>query len=177
MSEQNWKPLFRTHTSTVTRVLRSPAFVHARERSGMIMSSAPELRRLAEQVEALDYVNAPLAAVVDRVAAAVRFLRSTADRLESMPAEAQSAQGLEPPAEGPAVLAASVAARERLVIAALDYLITRDDLVPDVRPGGYLDDVLALTWVFGVAAHELAPYLGDDPDDGAIASGDGLLDS
>ncbi len=31
MSDENWKPLFRASTSTVTKVLRSPAFLHSRE--------------------------------------------------------------------------------------------------------------------------------------------------
>ncbi len=62
--------------------------------------------------------------------------------------------------------AASVAARQRLVVASLHYLITPDDLVPDFRAGGYIDDALLLTWVFGAAVNELAPYLVDDPDAG-----------
>lgn len=164
MSEQNWKPLFRAHASTVTRVLRSPAFRHARERSGATMSSAQELRTLAEQVEALDYEDAPLSAVADRVAAAVRFLRTTAECLDRPPAGAEDAHLVAAPTDAPAALGAGDAARERLVIAALHYLVTRDDLVPDFRPGGYLDDVLALTWVFGVAAKELAPFLADGPE-------------
>ena len=62
--------------------------------------------------------------------------------------------------------AASVAARQRLVVAGLHYLITPDDLVPDFRAGGYLDDVLLLSWVFGAAVNELAPHLADDSDIG-----------
>jgi hypothetical protein len=30
--------------------------------------------------------------------------------------------------------------------------------------GGYLDDVLMLSWVFGAAAAELEPYLEDDTE-------------
>ena len=59
---------------------------------------------------------------------------------------------------------ASQAARERLIVAALDYLITPVDLVPDFRVGGYIDDVLLLSWVFGVAATELEPFLEEDLD-------------
>jgi uncharacterized membrane protein YkvA (DUF1232 family) len=49
-------------------------------------------------------------------------------------------------------------------VATLHYLITPDDLVPDFRAGGYIDDVLLLSWVFGAAVNELAPYLPNDPD-------------
>lgn len=52
-------------------------------------------------------------------------------------------------------------ARERLLVAGLHYLVTPDDLVPDFRPGGYVDDVLLLSWVFGAAVSELEPYLDD----------------
>ncbi len=147
MSEQSWKPMFRTPASTVTRVLRSPAFLHARERSADLLESPDELRALADQVESLNHVEAPLSAVADRVAAAVCFLRARADRIEPQPAPS-----------------AGSAARERLLAASLVYLVTPDDLVPDFRAGGYLDDVLLLTWVFGAAVTELAPYLTEDPD-------------
>lgn len=40
----------------------------------------------------------------------------------------------------------------------MHYLVTPLDLVPDFRPGGYLDDVLPIAWVCGAAVHELAPY-------------------
>jgi uncharacterized membrane protein YkvA (DUF1232 family) len=149
MSEQSWKPLFRNPTSTVTKVLRSPAFLHSRERAGALVESPEELRTLADRVEALDHANAPLSAVADRVFGAVRFLRSTADRLDG---------GTRPPPPA--------AARERLLVASLLYLVTPDDLVPDFRPGGYIDDVLLLTWVFGVAVSELEPHLAVDPEPG-----------
>jgi uncharacterized membrane protein YkvA (DUF1232 family) len=65
--------------------------------------------------------------------------------------------------------AAASLARERLIIAALHYLITPVDLVPDFRPGGYIDDVLLLSWVFGAAVNELEPFL--DEDTGGPESG------
>lgn len=145
MTEQSWTPLFRTPTLTVTRVLRSPAFLRARERAAATIDSAPELRALVEAVERLDHASPPLSAVADRVTAAVRLLRATADHLD----------------EG--VATAPNAARERLLVAGLHYLVTPDDLVPDFRPGGYLDDVLLLTWVFGAAVNELSPYLSETP--------------
>ena len=143
MTEQSWTPLFRTPSSTITKVLRSPAFLHARERAAVTIDSAAELRELAEATERLGFVDAPLSAVADRVAAAVRFLRATADGLDD------------------GVRTAPNAARERLLVAGLHYLVTPDDLVPDFRPGGYIDDVLLLSWVFGAAVKELEPYLDD----------------
>jgi hypothetical protein len=166
MSEQNWKPLLRTPTSTLTKVVRSPAFLHARERAASIIESPVELRALADLVQALDQANAPLSAVADRVSAAVRFLRTTADRLERDRSGATSGQAVAPRPESHMSPAASVAARQRLVVAGLHYLITADDLVPDFRAGGYLDDVLLLSWVFGAAVNELAPHLVDDSDAG-----------
>jgi uncharacterized membrane protein YkvA (DUF1232 family) len=149
MSEQSWRPLFRNPTSTVTKVLRSPAFLHSRERATALIESPDELRSLADRVEVLDHANAPLSAVADRVFGAVRFLRSVADRLDG---------GTPPSPPG--------AARERLLVASLLYLVTPDDLVPDFRPGGYIDDVLLLTWVFGVAVIELEPHLAADAEPG-----------
>jgi uncharacterized membrane protein YkvA (DUF1232 family) len=148
MTEPSWKPLFRTPASTVTKVLRSPAFLHARQQAAVTIDDAVALRSLAVLVECLDHGSPPLSALADRVAAAVHFLRSVADELDS----AQR------------VPVAGVAARERLLVASLHYLVTPDDLVPDFRPGGYIDDVLLLTWVFGATVNELSPHLADDPE-------------
>lgn len=158
MSEQSWKPLFRTPTSTLTRVLRSSAFLHSRARAAAILESPSELRSLADLVQALDYTDAPLSTVADRVAAGVRFLRSTADRHETDPEGGPRTDTVGKPPEERSPTA-SIAARERLVVASLHYLITPDDVVPDFRAGGYVDDVLLLTWVSGVAVNELARFL------------------
>jgi hypothetical protein len=170
MSDQNWKPLFRSSTSTITRVLRSPAFLHSRERSAVIAEHPTELRALADVVETLDHASAPLAVVADRVVAAVRFLRARAERLDAAAAapETDSPERADHQT-GPAP-SAGVATRERLLIASLHYLVTPVDLVPDFRPGGYIDDVVLLAWVFGVATNELTPYLTADPDSGEGAS-------
>ncbi|MBA2640607.1 MAG: DUF1232 domain-containing protein [Nocardioidaceae bacterium] len=146
MDQPSWKPLFRTPRSTVTKVLRSQSFGASRERAAMIMDDPTALRTLAERVETLEHHNAPLAGIADRVAAAVRLLRAVADDVES----------------GTSQPAAADAARIRLIVAGLHYLITPVDVVPDFRPGGYIDDVLLLTWIFGVAVQELEPQL-DDP--------------
>ena len=168
MSEPQWTPVSRAPASTLTKVLRSPAFFHSREAAASIIESPAELHSLAAQVEALDCNAAPLCTIADRVAAAVRFLRATADRLGSGSAGTPDAGPGEPLA-GRAGSTAGDAARERLVVASLHYLITPDDLVPDFRPGGYLDDVLLLSWVFGAASIELAPHQdhSGDPDDAA----------
>jgi hypothetical protein len=165
MIEENWKPIFRTPRSTVTKVLRSHAFLHSRERSAAIVDSAEDLRALADKVETLDHGSPPLAAVADRIVAAVRFLRDRADRLDDA---AEPADGRAGPATGGSSHApsASVATRERLLVAGLHYLVTPVDLVPDFQAGGYTDDVFLLAWVFGVASTELTPYLGDDAEDG-----------
>ena len=83
MSDQRLEAAVSFATSTVTRVLRSPAFLHSRERSGAIAESPSELRALADSVETLDHANAALAVVADRVVAAVRFLRARADGLDA----------------------------------------------------------------------------------------------
>lgn len=155
MTEQSWKPLFRSPRATITKVLRSPAFADSRHRAAAIITDAAALRALADRVESLDKTRMPLSTIADRVGAAVLFLRARADRLDS-------AEG--GPAGADVHAGAAVEARERLVVAALHYLVTPVDLVPDFRVGGYLDDVLLLGWVFGTAAAELDPFLPDEPD-------------
>jgi len=169
MTDENWKPLFRASTSTVTKVLRSHAFLHSRELSADIAENPHKLRALADSVGMLDHRNPPLAVLADRVAAAVRFLRASAEELEAKGSARHSGStAAEPLTEHSP--SAGVAARERLLIASLHYLVTPVDLVPDFRPGGYIDDVVLLAWVFGVATSELSPYLSEDPDDLQAAS-------
>lgn len=160
MAELSWTPLFRTAAATVTKVLRSPAFLESRSRAGHIVDDPAALLRLAERVESIDHVNAPVSAVSDRLAAAVSFVRAMADRLDAAASPGGAGSPAQSDAEAPV---AARAARERLIVAALHYLITPDDLVPDFRPGGYIDDVLLLSWVFGAAVSELEPYLDENP--------------
>ncbi len=168
MTDESWKPRFRAATSTITKVLRSPAFLHSRERSAAIAEDPDKLRALADSIERLDHLNAPLAVVADRLVAAVRFLHARAKDLKTADAARDSGStAVELPER---LTSAGVATRERLLVASLDYLVTPVDLVPDFRPGGYIDDVVLLAWVFGVATNELAPYLPDDPDDVEPAS-------
>lgn len=162
MTEQDWKPLFRTPKSTVTRVLKSPAFNASRERAAVIIDDPAALRRVADAVETLDHANAPLSAIADRVAAAVRYLRAAADRLDREAEPPRGGRSARPRSDPQPSSAAGQAARERLIVAALHYLITPVDLVPDFRVGGYIDDVLLLSWVFGAAANELEPFLDEE---------------
>jgi hypothetical protein len=169
MTEQSWKPLFRTPKSTVTKILRSPAFAGSRERAASMLDDPAALLALANAVESLDHANAPLSAIADRVAAAVRFLRAVANRpadgaVVASDAPALGRRPVEPPSGKDMTSPASQAARERLIVAALDYLVTPVDLVPDFLVGGYIDDVLLLSWVFGVAATELDPFLDEGYD-------------
>lgn len=170
MTEQNWKPLFRVPTSTVTKILGSHAFLHSRERSALIVESSEELRALADLVEMLDHASPPLAAVADRVAGAVRFLRARADRLDDAAAPTGDSPDLAE-SQDAGDPRAGVATRERLLVAGLHYLVTPDDLVPDFRAGGYIDDLILLAWVFGVATNELTPYLDDEPEGGETSPG------
>lgn len=144
MTEPSWKPRFRAPQATVTKVLRSPSFSDSRACATEIIDDAVSLRELADVVEIIDNSDAPLSAIADRVAAAVGLLRARADLLDSGTA---------------APIVAGDAVRERLVVAALHYLVTPVDLVPDFKVGGYVDDVMLLGWVSGVAARELEPYL------------------
>ncbi len=150
MTEQGWTPLFRTAESTVTKVLKSPAFMDSRGRARVIIDDPIALKMLANSVERVDRNNAALSAIADRVAAAVGFLRAKADQLDTVAESSSDA--------GPSTVA-DTAARERLLVAALDYLITPVDLVPDFHAGGYIDDMLLLSWVFGAAANELEPFM------------------
>ena len=160
MSVPPWKPLSRGPQSTITDVLRSPSFEYSRVQARLLLDDPSALRRLADMVESIDQTNAPLAAIADHVTAAVRFLRARADVVsgqtrasdEGVPRDADVSSEGPPPA-------ALDAARKRLVVAALHYLVTPDDLVPDFRVGGYIDDVLLLSYVFGSATEELEPFM------------------
>src|SRR3954453_13020080 len=130
MTDQNWKPLFRAPKSTVTKVLRSPAFLHSRERSADIVDDADALRALADLVEGLDHANAPLAVVADRVVAAVRFIRARAKALDAAAAPRHSTADDTELQPGGTPSAGAVT-RQRLLVASLHYLVTPVDLVPD----------------------------------------------
>lgn len=154
MSEQSWKPLFRASQATVTKVLRSPAFAHSREYAATAVDDPAQLRALAERVDELDFLDAPLSAVVEHVTAAARFMRARADALDGGPVTPDSETGVRAPGD---------AARERLLVASLHYLVTPVDMVPDFQIGGYIDDVILLSWIFGAAYQQLEPYLEDGP--------------
>jgi uncharacterized membrane protein YkvA (DUF1232 family) len=152
--EQSWKPLLRNSRPTVTKVLNCEAFRVSRETAGVIITDPEALRELALLVEAIDITPTALVVLADRLEAAVRFMRVKAARLEC-PDQAEA---------DPTTPA--TATRERLVVAALHYLVTPYDLVADFSPGDNVDDVLLLSWVFGAAVNELSPFT--DSDDNLI---------
>jgi Protein of unknown function (DUF1232) len=161
VTEPSWRPHFRTPKATVTTVLRSAAFTASRERAAVVIEDREALRALGDQVETVELDEAPLSTVADRVSAAVRFLRARADALDTTDSSTTDPRRSHRPGRPDLATPplAGAAARERLVVAALHYLVTKDDLVPDFRVGGYLDDVIVLSWVFGAAADELRPFL------------------
>jgi uncharacterized membrane protein YkvA (DUF1232 family) len=148
--EQSWKPLLRNPRPTVTKVLNCEAFRVSRETAGVIIADPEALRELALLVEAIDITPTALVVLADRLEAAVRFMRAKAARLEC-PDQAEA---------DPTTPA--TATRERLVVAALHYLVTPYDLIADFSPGDYVDDVLLLSWVFGAAVNELSPFTDSD---------------
>jgi hypothetical protein len=147
--EQSWKPLVRNPRPTVTKVLNCEAFRVSREKAGVIITDPEALRELALLVEAIDVAPTALVVLADRLQASVRFLRAKSASLEC-PDEA-AADAATP----------ATATRERLVVAALHYLVTPFDLA-DFNAGDYVDDVLLLSWVFGAAVNELSPFTDSD---------------
>jgi hypothetical protein len=150
--EQSWTPLLRNSRPTVTKVLNCEAFRVSRETADVIITDPEALRELALLVDAIDIAPSARVVLEDKLPAAVRFLRSKAASLDCPD---QAAAEPAPPA---------TVTRERLVVAALHYLVTPFDLVAEFEPGDHVDDVLLLSWVFGAAVNELAPFTGsDDP--------------
>jgi Protein of unknown function (DUF1232) len=154
---------FRTPSATLTGVFRSPAFLNSRKRAEAIMDDPAALRELADQVESLDHKNPALLAIWDRVTVAIHLLRAKASGIEAEKQERADLRGTAPAGDVQPRLAAGRVARERLIVAALHYLVTPVDLIPDFRAGGYIDDALLLSWVFGAAVNELDPFLVDPP--------------
>jgi Protein of unknown function (DUF1232) len=161
MTEKGRNPAYRTPKATLTGVLRSPAFLNSRERAGTIIGDPGALRALADQVENLNHANAALLAIWDRVAAAVHLLRAKAHDIDADTARSANVSNAASTTDVPAPPTAGRVARERLIAAALHYLVTPVDLIPDFRAGGYIDDALLLSWVFGTAVNELDPFLVD----------------
>ena len=109
---------------------------------------------------------APLELLGEQMVAAERFLLERAAELD------HGAGPWTPEHDGPhtslpADPHAAVLARRRVLVAGLSYLVTTDDLVPDFKTGGYVDDALLLSWVMGLCAGELAPFMDDDALDGS----------
>ncbi len=138
---------------TVSKMYRSAAFRRSRAEAEILVQDPSALRRLADDVDGIDVRGQPLELVADGIAAAVAFTRDLADRLEADRTAAEAAA---------ATLTGGDLARHRLLVAGLHYLITPVDVIPDFKPGGYVDDAVLLSLVFGMASDDLASF----PDEG-----------
>src|SRR6185503_18935135 len=83
MPDEDWRPRFRMHKATVTKVLASPAFLNSRERASELIYEPAGLRRLASVVERIEAGNQALDVIADRVDASVRLLRARAAWLDT----------------------------------------------------------------------------------------------
>lgn len=128
----------------LTRLLNSRPFARSRRAAESLVRDRARLLQLVEQVARKDFPHAPAVAHGPGVGPAVALVLARADALDDDAAREPTA--LE-------------AAHLRLVVAALHYLVTIEDVIPDDRPGGRVDDAVILRWVFGAAAEELSPYL------------------
>ncbi|HET7304676.1 MAG TPA: hypothetical protein VFJ12_09030 [Segeticoccus sp.] len=128
----------------LTRLLTSRPFARSRRAAETLVTDRQRLLQLVEQVARKDFPHAPAVPHGPEVGPAVALVLARADAID------------DPDAPEPTALEA---AHLRLVVAALHYLVTVDDVIPDDRPGGRVDDAAILRWVFGAAAEELGPYL------------------
>ncbi|MBA2697419.1 MAG: DUF1232 domain-containing protein [Nocardioidaceae bacterium] len=138
--------------ATVSKAFRSPAFLRSRAEAEQLVHDASALRQLADRVDAIDVRGSSLELVNDRLSAAVALTRTLADQLD-----AGTVGG-----EESLAMTGADAARQRLLIAGLHYLVTPDDLIPDFKAGGYVDDAVLLSCVFGMASVELAAFPGGE---------------
>lgn len=141
-------------SATVGKALRSPAFLRSRAEADRLVEDPVALRELAASVEAIDLGDSSLELIADRLGAAVAFTRALAD---------SHGGGLDSTG-GSASVSAGEVARHRLLVAALHYLVTPVDLIPDFKAGGYVDDAVLLSCVFGMASADLAGFPGGEFD-------------
>ncbi len=156
---------------SLSAVLNSPAFSRCRREAEHVVQDPVALRDLAHKVRLTIGRAGPLDAVVAQVLAGEQFLLHVADELSkgewvwALEGDAELGETghlpePDPPPDG-AGQSPAVRARRRLLVASLLYLVLVEDLRPDDLPGGFVDDALLITWVSGVAARELSPYLND----------------
>lgn len=140
-------------SATVSKAFRSSAFLRSRAEADRLVRDPVALRRLADRVDAIDVSDSSLELIADRLGAAVAFTRALAESLEREPSDGTL---------GRACVSAGEAARHRLLLAGLHYLITPVDLIPDFKVGGYVDDAVLLSCVFGMASTDLASFPGGE---------------
>jgi hypothetical protein len=115
-----------------------------------IVTDPVRLRRLCHDVETKDLGAGEPGLVRPDLAAALALTSGLAEEIEATGS----------PRDNGSVQQAHL----RLVVAALHYLVTEQDVIPDDHLGGLLDDRAILAWVFRAAHDELAPYLHLDAD-------------
>lgn len=114
----------------IARLLSSLAFRRSRRAAEKICLDPEAVQALVDQVRGSPHANGH---VNDTVARAEPLLR----RVERVAAEPQTYDRMTP----------SEQARHRLLVAAVHYLVTPQDIIPDEQPAGTLDDLLVLTGV------------------------------
>lgn len=128
------------HDALLSRVVGSAAFARSRSRSALVSEDPAAMERLCalahEHLAALPG-DRPPGVPADRLADAVQ--QSTAWVRHHAREVARG--GLTPEQQGTLHLT-----RIRLLLAALDFFVCDDDVVPDHHRHGLLDDVIALEW-------------------------------
>jgi hypothetical protein len=152
-------------------VLNSAAFSRCRLEAEQVVQDPEALRDLAHRVRLTIGRPGPLEAVVAQVLACEQFLLHLANELSTgvwlwaVEGDTELDETGHLPEPDPLPDAAgqspAVRARRRLLVATLLYLVLVDDLRPDDLTGGFVDDALLVSWVTGVAARELSPFLSE----------------
>lgn len=121
----------------LSALLGSSVFARSRAVAHRIVHDAPGLRGLLGQVERKEFGGraAPDDAGQVHVDIACAVVEAHLEEMETQPFQQRDdhAQGHH-------------LARVRLVVAALHYLVTEHDLVPDHHPAGHLDDLAVVRW-------------------------------
>lgn len=128
------------HDALLSRVVGSAAYARSRSRSALVSEDPAAMERLCALAH--DHLAAlpgdrPPGVPADRLADAVQ--QSTAWVRHHAREVARG--GLTPEQQGTLHLT-----RIRLLLAALDFFVCDDDVVPDHHRHGLLDDVIALEW-------------------------------
>ena len=149
----------------VARLLASPAFTRARVAAGPLADDSLGLRSLLQQVDGKTFGAGPLDDLHGRIDIdiACSVVEARAEELDE--GLAQRVELLEP----------TTSARLRLVIAALTYLVIDNDVIPDHRPNGHIDDIAIVRWVTQVASGHLPPPRDDHGHHGPASPSSGAL--